>query len=112
MRRRPTPARRSLVELPSRIHRIVLTVRLPVPRFWLSALASLGERVDWTGDLPGYDQEVRECQRLPRSSTTAQIFAQSSVYQATGSRRIPPLVPQPGHLAPMNIALSARALGN
>jgi hypothetical protein len=41
-----------------RIHRIVLTVPLPLPRFWLAALASLGERVDWTSDLPGYDTEV------------------------------------------------------
>lgn len=40
--------------LRSRIKRIVLTVPLPLPRFWLAALASLGEHIDWTEPLPDY----------------------------------------------------------
>lgn len=40
--------------LRSRIHRIVLTVPLPLPRFWLAALESLGEPVDWNVCLPDY----------------------------------------------------------
>lgn len=37
-----------------RVHRLVLTVPLPLPRFWLSALASLGERVDVGESVPDY----------------------------------------------------------
>jgi hypothetical protein len=37
-----------------RVHRVVLSVPLPLPRFWLAALASLGERVDLTAPLPPY----------------------------------------------------------
>jgi hypothetical protein len=37
-----------------RIKQIVLSVPLPLPRFWLAALASLGEPVDWNVDLPDY----------------------------------------------------------
>lgn len=41
-------------QLRSRIKRIVLTVPLPLPRFWLAALASLGESVDLGADVPDY----------------------------------------------------------
>jgi hypothetical protein len=41
-------------ELRSRVHRLVLTVPLPLPRFWLSALASLGESVDVGAAVPDY----------------------------------------------------------
>ena len=37
-----------------RIRHIVLTVPTPLPRFWLAALASLGERVDIAADVPDY----------------------------------------------------------
>jgi hypothetical protein len=40
--------------LRSRIKGIVLTVPLPLPRFWLAALASLGEPVDWNAPVPDY----------------------------------------------------------
>lgn len=40
--------------LRARIKRIVLTVPLPLPRFWLAALASLGEEVDLGVSLPDY----------------------------------------------------------
>lgn len=40
--------------LRARIKRIVLTVPLPLPRFWLAALASLGEPVDLDADVPDY----------------------------------------------------------
>jgi hypothetical protein len=38
-----------------RIKRIVMTVPLPLPRFWLAALASLGEPVEWDARVPDYD---------------------------------------------------------
>ena len=37
-------------------HRILAVIRsvpLPYPAFWLAALASLGEAIDWTAPLPG-----------------------------------------------------------
>jgi hypothetical protein len=37
-----------------RIKAIVLEVPLPLPRFWLAALGSLGEEVDLGGDVPDY----------------------------------------------------------
>jgi len=40
--------------LRSRIRRILLTVPLPLPHFWLAALASLGEPVDWNAPVPDY----------------------------------------------------------
>lgn len=40
--------------LRARIHRIVLAVPLPLPRFWLAALASLGEEVDLAAPVPPY----------------------------------------------------------
>jgi hypothetical protein len=40
--------------LRGRIKRIVATVPLPLPLFWLAALASLGEAVDWDAPLPDY----------------------------------------------------------
>ena len=41
-------------QLRVRIQRLVLTVPLPVPHFWLAALASLGDRVDFDAPLPDY----------------------------------------------------------
>jgi hypothetical protein len=35
-----------------RILAVVRRVALPFPRFWLAALASLGEEVDWSAPLP------------------------------------------------------------
>ena len=40
--------------LRSRIQGIVLRVPLPLPHFWLAALASLGETVDWNSPVPDY----------------------------------------------------------
>jgi hypothetical protein len=37
-----------------RIKNIVLTVPIPMPRFWLAAIASLGEPVDLGTDVPDY----------------------------------------------------------
>jgi len=45
---------RTDAQLRARIRQIVLTVPLPMPRFWLAALASLGEPVDWNTPLPDY----------------------------------------------------------
>jgi hypothetical protein len=45
-------------ELRGRIHRVILSVPLPLPRFWLAALANLGERVDLHAQLPSYDSGV------------------------------------------------------
>ena len=44
--------------LRSRVRRVVLSVPLPLPRFWLAALASLGERVDLAVPLPPYPGEA------------------------------------------------------
>jgi hypothetical protein len=44
--------------LRARITRIVLTVPLPLPRFWLAALAALGERVDLGSALPDYSDQT------------------------------------------------------
>jgi hypothetical protein len=41
-------------ELRARIHRIVLTVPLALPHFWLAALASLGQPVDFSAPVPDY----------------------------------------------------------
>lgn len=41
-------------ELRRRIAHIVRTVPLPLPRFWLAALVSLGEPVDVAGPVPSY----------------------------------------------------------
>jgi len=41
--------------LRERMHRIVLTAPLALPRFWLAALASLGVSVDYDVSLPDYD---------------------------------------------------------
>jgi hypothetical protein len=40
--------------LRARIKSIVLTVPLPLPRFWLAALAGLGEAVDFDCEVPDY----------------------------------------------------------
>ena len=37
-----------------RIKRIILTLPLPMPHFWLAALANLGEPIDWNVPLPNY----------------------------------------------------------
>ena len=42
------------VRLRARIKHIISTVPLPLPRFWLAALASLGEPVDWNEPIPDY----------------------------------------------------------
>jgi hypothetical protein len=42
------------VPLRSRIKRLILNVALPLPHFWLAALASLGEPIDWDAPLPNY----------------------------------------------------------
>jgi hypothetical protein len=56
------PARRELYarassdpSLRARMHRIVLTAPLALPRFWLALLDSLGESVDYDVSLPPYD---------------------------------------------------------
>ncbi|HJW68118.1 MAG TPA: hypothetical protein VJ829_02040 [Candidatus Binatia bacterium] len=41
-------------QLRARIGRLVRTVPLPLPHFWLAALASLDEPVDWDGPVPDY----------------------------------------------------------
>jgi hypothetical protein len=41
-------------QLRGRIKRIILTVPLPLPHFWLAALAALDEPVDWNVSLPDY----------------------------------------------------------
>ena len=45
---------KSDAQLRQRIARIVLTVPTPLPRFWLAALASLGECVDLGAPVPDY----------------------------------------------------------
>lgn len=45
-------------ELRRRIHHVVLTVPLPLPRFWLAALAALGEEIDLGAELPPYPTEA------------------------------------------------------
>ena len=40
-----------------RIVHVVLTVPLPLPRFWLAALAALGEPVDLGAALPEYEPQ-------------------------------------------------------
>jgi hypothetical protein len=46
---------RADTRLRQRMHRIVLTVPLPLPRFWLALLASLGQPVDYESSVPAYD---------------------------------------------------------
>jgi hypothetical protein len=41
-------------QLRSRIARVIRSVPLPMPHFWLTALATLGEPVDWDASLPAY----------------------------------------------------------
>lgn len=40
--------------LRQRLKTVVMSVPLPLPRFWLAALASLGEEVDLDASLPDY----------------------------------------------------------
>jgi hypothetical protein len=42
-------------ELRRRIRDLIRAVPLPYPAFWLAALASLGEPIDWTAPLPHED---------------------------------------------------------
>ena len=42
------------MQLRARIRRLVLTVPLPLPHFWLAALASLGDPVDFDAPVPDY----------------------------------------------------------
>src|SRR5439155_26710187 len=52
--------------LRQRMTRIVLTVPTPLPRFWLAALASLGESVDIGAPVPDYTpQSVCHARRSP-----------------------------------------------
>ncbi len=43
-------------QLRQRLTHVVYTVPLPLPYFWLAALASLGERVDFERELPSFGQ--------------------------------------------------------
>jgi hypothetical protein len=45
---------KSDAHLRRRIRHLLLTVPSPLPRFWLAALASLGEQVDYDAPLPAY----------------------------------------------------------
>jgi hypothetical protein len=45
---------RADTRLRTRIKQLVLTVPMPLPRFWLAALASLGEPVDLAAPVPDY----------------------------------------------------------
>ena len=46
-------------ELRGRLVKIIARVPLPLPRFWLAALAALGEEVDLSAALPSYaDQGI------------------------------------------------------
>ena len=45
---------RSDAQLRQRIHRLVRSAPLPLPHFWLAALASLGETVDFEAPVPDY----------------------------------------------------------
>ncbi len=45
------------VPLRGRIARIVRTVPVPLPHFWLAALAGLGEPVDLEAALPSYAEQ-------------------------------------------------------
>ncbi len=44
--------------LRARIARTVLSVPLPLPRFWLAALADLGEPVDVAAPVPDYYEQT------------------------------------------------------
>jgi hypothetical protein len=44
--------------LRKRIARIILTVPLPLPRFWLAAFADLGEPVDVAAAVPDYYEQT------------------------------------------------------
>ena len=46
-------------DLRGRLVKIISRVPLPLPRFWLAALAALGEEVDFAAQLPSYaDQGI------------------------------------------------------
>lgn len=49
---------RTDARLRKRIHAIVRTVPVPLPHFWLAALASVGEPVDFDGLVPDYYLET------------------------------------------------------
>lgn len=45
-------------QLRDRIHRVVLTVPLPLPHFWLAALRRAGGNVDLGAETPSYDSGI------------------------------------------------------
>ena len=45
-------------ELRGRIRRLVLTVPVPLPHFWLAALRAAGEDVDIGAETPSYDSGI------------------------------------------------------
>lgn len=45
-------------ELRARIVRLVHRVPLPLPHFWLAAMAGLGQRVDFDAPVPEYGSDV------------------------------------------------------
>ena len=49
---------RTDARLRARIKRLALTVPMPLPRFWLAALASLGEAVDLAAPVPDYAERT------------------------------------------------------
>ena len=49
---------KSDVDLRARIKGLVLTVPLPLPHFWMAALASLGEAVDFNAPVPDYGESL------------------------------------------------------
>jgi len=44
-------------QLRARMARLVMTVPIAMPHFWLAALASLGEPIDYETELPRYDRD-------------------------------------------------------
>ena len=52
-------AARTDTQLRTRIKCVILTVPLPLPHFWLAALASLGEPVDFDVPVPDYVEHAR-----------------------------------------------------
>jgi hypothetical protein len=49
---------RTDAQLRARMKRIVFTVPLPLPHFWLAALASLGEALDVGAEVPDYSDRT------------------------------------------------------
>ena len=49
---------RSRLDLRGRVRRLVLTVPVPLPHFWLAALRAAGEDVDVGAETPRYDSGI------------------------------------------------------